>query len=627
MAIFILLAFISFFIGISGWLTKNGNGAPYRYGFVLTLLFFFLWVNITTEGMSYFHLLHRNGFIWLWILTASAGLLTSIYYARYLTLPEGKQFRQLPAIIVCVILLITALIATCAFPTNWDSMSYHLSRVMHWIDQGSVAHYTTNIDRQLSQPPLAEYAILHLYALSFIPALANWVQWMAFVGCIVGVSLVLRQLKADNKTQWLGACITATIPMAILQSTSTQNDLVVSFFLLSSILFLFHFIQERGHFRHLIFMHMSLILALLTKGTAYIYALPVVLTFLTIGIIYFNTKWARLMIYMSMLVSLILMWPTLGRNIQSFDKPLGPDYALRNDPISAQALLINTPENMAMHLRSPFPIVNNALTSIINSYADLVAGNKGTDTYTWSYSPDFSINYFSTHEDIAGNAVHVLLLTLCIVFAITIKRLRKKDGLLLLTGMVILMISAFSLLLKWQYWHVRLHTPIFIIGSIIIAKVMQSWSTRRRTAVVSLLLISALPFLFLNQTRPITWKENIFNSNHAEMLRLNNPDFYTPYVAISNIIQEHNCKHVQLRCGGDGWEFPWWVSGQEISGFTISHELGEDGVEVSSRKNAASTVDAIIVQSKDTKAPSLMHKDMAYALAYTEGELAVYLKK
>lgn len=624
MAIFILLAFISFFIGISGWLTKNGNGAPYRYGFVLTLLFFFFWVNITTECMSYFHLLHRNGFIWLWILTASTGILTGISYARHLKLPERKQFRQLPAIMVCVILLITALIATFAFPTNWDSMSYHLSRVMHWLDQGSVAHYTTNIDRQLSQPPLAEYVILHLYALSFIPALANWVQWMAFVGCIVGVSLVLRQLKADNKTQWLGACITATIPMAILQSTSTQNDLVVSFFLLSSILFLLHFIQERGHFRHLIFMHLSLILALLTKGTAYIYALPVVLTYLSIGIIYFDTKWARLMISMSMLVSLILMWPTLGRNIQTFDKPLGPDYALQNDPISAQALLINTPENMAMHLRSPFPIVNNALKSIINGYADLVAGNKGADTYTWSYSPDFSINYFSTHEDIAGNAIHVLLLTLCIIFAIAIKRLRQKDGLLLLSGIVILMILLFSLLLKWQYWHVRLHTPIFIIGSIIIAKVMQSWSARWQTAIVVFLMISALPFLFLNQTRPITWKENIFNSNRAEMLRLNNPDFYAPYVAISNIIQEHNCKYVQLRCGGDGWEFPWWVSGKDIPGYTIEHEPGANAVIIPQLKKQT-IPDAIILQNKEAKNQLLIVADIQYVLAYAEGEFACYL--
>lgn len=49
----------------------------------------------------------------------------------------------------CVI----GLIAVIAPPTNEDSMSYHMARVRHWIQQQSVAHYPTHITRQLFSDP------------------------------------------------------------------------------------------------------------------------------------------------------------------------------------------------------------------------------------------------------------------------------------------------------------------------------------------------------------------------------------------------------------------------------------------------------------------------------------------
>jgi hypothetical protein len=41
-------------------------------------------------------------------------------------------------------------------PNMYDSMTYHMSRVVHWIQNGSLAHYPTSIGRQLFLPPGAE---------------------------------------------------------------------------------------------------------------------------------------------------------------------------------------------------------------------------------------------------------------------------------------------------------------------------------------------------------------------------------------------------------------------------------------------------------------------------------------
>src|SRR5438067_1370320 len=51
--------------------------------------------------------------------------------------------------------LILVLGVTAAiFPTtNWDSLTYHLPRVLHWIQEQSVEHYPTNNTRQIEFPP------------------------------------------------------------------------------------------------------------------------------------------------------------------------------------------------------------------------------------------------------------------------------------------------------------------------------------------------------------------------------------------------------------------------------------------------------------------------------------------
>jgi hypothetical protein len=59
----------------------------------------------------------------------------------------------------------TLIVALWAPPNNWDSMTYQMARVAEWYDHRSVAFYPTAIDRQLWQPPLAEYLILVTYGL------------------------------------------------------------------------------------------------------------------------------------------------------------------------------------------------------------------------------------------------------------------------------------------------------------------------------------------------------------------------------------------------------------------------------------------------------------------------------
>ena len=80
----------------------------------------------------------------------------------------GRQaLREAPGygvlLLFGAVVLVLSLITT---PYNWDSMTYHLPRIAHWAQNGSVAHYATHILRQISSPVLAEFVNLHVYVLT-----------------------------------------------------------------------------------------------------------------------------------------------------------------------------------------------------------------------------------------------------------------------------------------------------------------------------------------------------------------------------------------------------------------------------------------------------------------------------
>ena len=158
-------------------------------------------------------------------------------------------------------------------------MTYHMSRVVHWIQNKSVWHYPTHILRQIELNPWAEFAITHLQILSGGDYWANFVQWFFMLGSLIGVSLIAKEFGADARGQVFATVFAATIPMGILQSTSTQNDYAVSFWL---VCFVYYgiLIQKATKWQYVLAFGASLGLAFLTKGTAYLYAIPFFIFFM-----------------------------------------------------------------------------------------------------------------------------------------------------------------------------------------------------------------------------------------------------------------------------------------------------------------------------------------------------------
>ena len=73
----------------------------------------------------------------------------------------------------------TGVIAWFSPPTNFDSMTYQLPRVMHWFQQGTLEHYPTSNTRQLAYGPGAAYWQAQLWSLFDGDRAAHLPQWAA----------------------------------------------------------------------------------------------------------------------------------------------------------------------------------------------------------------------------------------------------------------------------------------------------------------------------------------------------------------------------------------------------------------------------------------------------------------
>ncbi|MCM0676159.1 hypothetical protein NCC78_15890, partial [Micromonospora phytophila] len=124
------------------------------------------------------------------------------------------------------LVLVELLVALLAEPNNFDSQTYHLPKVEHWVAQGELDFWPTAIHRQVTIPPGAEYLLLHLRLFTGGDALHHLVQWAAGVGVLLVAARITAQLGGGRRAQLLTAFVLATTPMVALQATSTQTDLV-----------------------------------------------------------------------------------------------------------------------------------------------------------------------------------------------------------------------------------------------------------------------------------------------------------------------------------------------------------------------------------------------------------------
>ena len=517
------------------------------------------------------------------------------------------------------ILAVTGVIAMLAPPNNWDSMTYHMPRVAHWSQNGSVAHYPTHILRQLWLGPWAEFAIMHLYLLTGGDRLANLVQWLAFAGCAVGAAIVAGELGGGRRARGLAAVACITLPMAIAQASSTQNDLVASFWLLSLGYWVLRFRAAPGVGTATL-VGSSAGLAALTKLPASFLAVPWLIAFVAIALPLGRRR------VLGSVLAVVLSVVTLNVGHLSRTLPLlgdasalpadaagSPDQlpptwtAYVNTTVDPRAIASNVLRNAALHLSGPSERMNGWMGSaIVGVHRVMGLDPNDSRTTIGGPFPRFQVGPVIIHEDFVGNPLQFLA-ALAAVVIIWRRREAFPVPVRGWAGLSVASALAFVVALKWQPWNSRLHLPLFVLACPLIGIAFEG--RRRLNAIwAAIFCLVTLPSLGVTWPRTLVGPGSVLTlSREAQRFR-NHPKLHPVYGAAADVVRDLRCTRVGLVLDWDGFEYPFWplLRARIGEAVRLEHAL----VENASGRLPPSFPDrpcALLVVGRDPEGPLAWH--------------------
>jgi len=471
------------------------------------------------------------------------------------------------------VLAITLLIALVSPPNNWDSMTYHMARVVHWIQNRSIAHYPTHITRQLYSAPWAEYAIMNLQVLGGGDRFANLVQWFALCGSIAATSLIAGEFGASRRIQALAAVVTATIPMGILQATSTQNDYVTAFWLACFVYFGMLLLRTPQPLPAAAF-GASLGLAILTKGTAYLFAVPFLVWILPVGLKTGRTLFVKQLLIASVIV-VSLNAGHSWRNTALWGNPLTTaGEKVTNDRFSGRVTISNLARNIASHTWTPLSAINNLQFRGVASVHELLDIGL-SDPATTLNGQIFSPGKTSLDEDHAGNGLHLILAILAGI-ALTVRRNSLPRPLLYYALSLASGFLLYCILLKWQPWGNRLQLPLFVLAAPLIAMAIPF--ERKKLALplsAAFMLCCSVPWLMGNETRPLWGDRSILHAKRESLYFVKRPQLESYYLHyVDQFMKRDSCAIIGITSpSGNAYEYPFWalLSGRTATMPQIEH--------------------------------------------------------
>ncbi|RYE14694.1 MAG: phospholipid carrier-dependent glycosyltransferase, partial [Sphingobacteriales bacterium] len=480
MAIIILpVCFIAlFFI----WGLYAGSNAKKREILLGSVLLFSALLPAITELLSAFGVLNFSWLFASWSVVTLAALLWLFQCRQQLHDLIGRHqqktiftFRRLSLLNKLLLFLVTGILIVLFAqgiiypPNNWDSMTYHLGRVASWVSHQSVAYYPTHIIRQLYQPPFAEYTVMQAGLLTGSDHLVNAVQFVYLLFAVLAVSGITQLLGLNRFYQVVAAVLAVTIPEVLLQASSTQNDVVVSFFILAAVYFAI-LAERKNLLVHYCLFGLSTGLALLTKGTAYVYLAPLLLLF-AVAMLH-NVIKTRNYAYLryavvAALICIAVNTINYSRNYQLNGSILGVDEqeskSYANERMTPGLLLSSIVKNSALHLSIKH-------TGFVSGTIDKAVANLHQMIGISPHDPD--VNYHGmpykaqvalTSEDSAPNPLHFILVLVSMIVLLTCLIKNRLPSIVLFLFLIILLqIIFFCGYLRWQPWDSRLHVPVFM---------------------------------------------------------------------------------------------------------------------------------------------------------------------
>ena len=538
-----------------------------------------LLITISTEVLSFFNLINSISIriFWCFIIIFISFLIflfrKKILYSRKDFYLNYKNFTF--ELNLILIILIFTLVNSLVYPPNTlDAMAYHMPKIMHWIQNGNINFYPTDDLRQLILAPFSEFVILHLYLLFDSDIFSNLVQWFSMFICLITVSLISKELGCNLKFQIFSVLFCSTLPMGILQSTSSQTDYVTAMWLCIMVYFLLKYLRTNFPI-YIIFFGLNLAFGIFTKGTTYIFAFSFCI-WLGLYVLFTNKNHIKYLIIIPLII-LIINFGHFNRNINFAGNPLGiskesPKWL--NGTFKPSAFASNLIRNIGLNLSVPNQKVNNftanQITSLLNKFDISTKDSLTTKIPNRGYYIPFSL-----YESTAPNTLHFLIILLTTSFLVLKKKLNKTQKNYLYS--TIFGFIFFSFLLIWTAQHNRLLLSFFVLFSPLISIFLINTKIKnlgRKLAII--LFVYSAPYILFNKTRPLVanmiiedglpkfYLPNYLKDEKNKLYFVadkiyNNRILYDYYNQSAKLIKNQNCNKIGFNSGGTNIEYPLWV--------------------------------------------------------------------
>jgi hypothetical protein len=569
LALLPLFAYLCVFV----YLYNRFQSNPVRRALIDSAVLFGVYLALCLEVLSIFKWITPAGLVLTWLIPVL--LFTAWYWSRkrhsqLVILPRlqipSSWWNRLVLLFIVIILVTTALVAWVSPPQTWDSLTYHLSRVAHWAQDRSIWQYATGIDRQASMPPGAEEHILDFYVLTQSDRLSNFPEWLAMLGSLLGVSLAAYYLGAKSSGQWLAALFAATIPMGIVEASSSINDYVATFWVVCVV------VEVLAYYRHdqnrsLGYASLAAGLALLTKPVAVPFMLPFALWLAYLIVkrhgIWPLLKWAGIAVLCVAVINLGF----LARNVITYGALSNPaDFEMHYNQLhTPQGIIATTLKNIGMQVGIPGADSLNQAWNLLILKIVFKLGLDINDPRMTALGY-FSVRPTTLQEDSTANPFHMYLIFALLVAMFFLVRKHGKSLLVygLLAASTFLL---FSIIYKWNAFGTRYDLAFFVILAPLAGVILGGFDKLKLGYLLSaLLFIAALPWLFSIYSRPLIPKPgstsaqaSILETPRADLYFANAPSEKDVFKKLTGMVKAGSCNDIGLMLNGDDPEYLLWT--------------------------------------------------------------------
>ncbi len=567
-----------------------------------------------TEILSVFHALRRVPLAIFWAIV----LVAVVFYLRRLPWRTRLQLPRIELFLLALLVGIFAVVGVTALasaPNNYDSMTYHLPRMARWAQDGSVGHYGTGWFNQNAWPWFADGVLAHIYILTGSDRFLNLFQFFALIGSALSASLLVRHLGASPRGQMCAAVLVATIPMAILQGSSTQGHLVMAFWIVTAAALLVD--PTFTPWQRALWVGGALGLAALTHTTALLFGAAIAVWYVVRELR--QRGWTSIVpIAAAGVVALAIIAPHYGRNWSTYGSPVasgGEEQVVGR--YGWDVTVSNIVRNAALHTVIPSTHLDADVTDYVvraihkNMLGGLSVSDPQTRKMLWA-----PVDNWDRHEDTQASTFHVLLIALALL-AVVARRHARARG---LAGSIVLGGILFCAVLRWQPFNVRLHLPLLVLGAALVALVFER--LRSGTVLASIcvaLTVLAIPFLVGNRSRPLFGSRSVLTSPRTQVLFNNRPASEQPTLQAAK--QLTGCLDVGLKIRWPGWEYPLWVLTRS-EGTKFHHVLVPDASRLLETERAPC---AVFESPPGQKLPTISGRH--YEPVFSSREAVVYKPK